>query len=107
AEQESRKKIRGDEHGPFRADRLWISTLLALLIAAAATSIGLMLALGAFEARRPDLVLVLALAAVTAFVAGDWAGRARSWRPATATLAIVGVAIASTYAVGVHHDQRS
>jgi hypothetical protein len=107
AELESRKKIREDEHGPFHADRLWISTLLALLIAAAATSIGLVLASGAFESRRPDLVLVLALAAVAAFVAGDWAGRARSWRPAAAALAIVGVAIAATCAVGVHHDQRS
>lgn len=107
AEQESRKKIREDEHGPFRADRLWVSTLLALLIAAAATSIGVLLAVGAFQALRPDLVLVLALAAVVAFVAGDWAGRARSWRPAAAPLAIIGVAIAATCAVGVHHDQRS
>lgn len=107
AEQESRKKIREDRHGPFLADRLWISTLLALLIAAVATSIGLLLAFGAFESRRPDLVLVLALAAVAAFVAGDWAGRARSWRPAVAPLAIVAVAIAATCAVGVHHGERS
>lgn len=107
AEQESRKKIREDEHGPYHADRLWISTLLALVIAVTTTSIGLLLALGGFEARRPDLVLVLALAAVTAFVAGDWAGRARSWKPAAAPLAIIGVAAAATCAVGVHHDTRS
>jgi hypothetical protein len=107
AELQSRSKVRLDEHGPFRADRLWISTLLALLVAATVTTIGLSLALGAFQVRRPDLALVLALASVAAFVAGDWAGRARSWRPAVAPAAIVGVAIATTCAVGVHHDQRS
>jgi hypothetical protein len=107
SEHESRKKLRTDEHGPFRADRLWISTLLALLIAAAATTIGLFLAFGAFEVSRPDLVLVLALAALVAFVAGDWAGRARSWRPVAAAVVTIGVAIAATCAVGVHHDQRS
>lgn len=107
AEHQSRTKIRDDQHGPFRADRLWISTLLALLIAAIATSIGLLLALGAFQARRPDLVLVLALAAVAAFVAGDWAGRARTWKPAIAALTVIAIAIAATCAVGVHHDERS
>jgi hypothetical protein len=95
---------RDDEHGPFHADRFWLTGPVALLIVVTVLLVAAALVIHGFTGTRVDALLVLVLSTAVAAFAGDWAGRARERRSMIAAAALVGVAILAAFAVGALHS---
>jgi hypothetical protein len=95
---------RDDDHGPFRADRFWLTSLVGALIVVTVLLVAGALVIHGFTGTRVDALLVLVLATAVAAFAGDWAGRTRQRRSVHAAAGLVGVAILAAFAVGALHS---
>lgn len=103
-EKDAHARRRDDEHGPFHADRFWLTSLVALLIVVTVLLVAAALVIHGFTGTRVDALLVLVLATAVAAFAGDWVGRARERRSMIAAAGLVGVAIVAALAVGALHS---
>jgi hypothetical protein len=109
SEQTDLAKLRSDPNGPVAADRLWLSTLVGVVLIGAVVGLGMAVVAKGFEPGRTGDVLMLALTSLIAAITGDWVGRSRGGASLVALLApMIPIALAvALMTTGSWNDRRS
>lgn len=102
------ESLKADPDGPYRADRLWLGTLVSLVLLALVLALGLMLVAEGLRPGPLESILLLALVGVVAAAAGDWSGRARDRRLIAAALAsLIALALGAALVASSTWERRS